>query len=47
MPRFAKSKLRLATKGASHKKKQLNYGLLPKRSDPPPPDFWNFWGTFS
>ena len=25
---------------------QLNYGLLPKRSDPPTLDFWNFWDTF-
>ena len=30
------------------KKMQLNYGLLPKRSyPPPPPDFWNFWDTLS
>ena len=31
------------------KEMQLNYGLLPKRVDPPPlpPDFRNFWGTFS
>ena len=38
--------LYITTKGASHKKMQLNYGLLLKRSDPPPPILLELLGHF-